>query len=378
MEVYLDNAATTKIDSRVVEKMKGFLTKKYYNPSSLYKNAKVIRNEVEQSREIIAQYLNVSNDEIIFTSGGTEADNLAIKGVAWEHKSKGKHLITSSIEHHAVLSTFKWLEEQGFTVTYLPVDKNGLVSLENLEKAIRDDTILISIMFVNNVIGTIQPIERISKITQKNRILFHVDAVQALGIEDLDIKKLGVDLLAISAHKIYGPKGTGALFCKKGVEITPLIHGGQQEHFLRGGTEAVANIVGFGKAISILEEDKNAYIKHLADLKQILMKKISRIPDVILNGDINLNSPKILSICIKNINIEALIIYLGLEGIQVSMGSACTSSKIEPSHVLKAIKVHEDYINGCIRISLSKYNSIYEINYFCEKLNKIINMLRKI
>lgn len=376
MNAYFDNAATTQIDDRVFESMKPYLTKEFYNPSSLYHNARKVRDEIENARRLTARVINGKGDEIIFTSGGTEADNLAVKGTAWSNAGRGRHLITSEIEHHAVLDSFKWMETQGFSVTYLPVNSLSIIEPRTLAEAIRPDTILVSIMWVNNETGSIQPIDELVRIAHKNGAIFHTDAVQAIGTEYIDVHKLGIDLLSLSGHKIYGPKGVGALYCREGIELTPVNHGGQQERHVRGGTESSAGIIGLGKAMELLYHEREERRQHLLELKKRFLENIKNIDGVRINGYSENSAPGILNIGIAGIDAEPLLILLDQAGIQASMGSACTSRSIEPSYVLKAMKVPEEYIRGSLRLSMGEYNTSDEIDYASEKLIEIIERLR--
>lgn len=378
MKVYADHASTTPVDNRVFDSMKPYFHEKFYNASSLYPDGKKVSREIALARNNVASLLNCQDEEIIFTSGGTEADNLAIKGTAWALREKGKHLITTQIEHHAVLSSFEWLETQGFEVTYLPVDNKFKISLDDFKKAIRKDTVMASVMYANNEVGSFQPIKEISYLTKEKGIIFHIDAVQAIGTEKIDTKELDVDLITISSHKIYGPKGAGALYVRKGTPLTPLLHGGQQENHIRGGTEAVSNIIGFGKAVELLKDEGENRKKHLQYLRAILIDQLGQIDDWILNGDTNYSVPGTLNISIKGVDGQSLLFMLSQMGIMVSMGSACNSKIIEPSHVIKAGKVPEEYSRGTIRISLGKDNTIEEVKYIADNLCKLVYSLRRI
>ncbi len=379
--IYLDNNATTKVAPEVLNEMLPFLKEEYANPSSIYSFAQGIKKNIEEAREKVAKLLNADSSDIIFTSGGTESDNLAIKGIAYANKDKGKHIITSSIEHHAVLNTCKYLLKQGFDVTFLPVDKYGIIDLEELKKAIRKDTILVSIMFANNEIGTIEPVAEIGKITKEKGVYFHTDAVQAAGKIKIDVKELNIDLLSISAHKFHGPKGIGVLFVKKGVKFDNLLHGGHQEKGKRAGTENVAGIAGFGKAcelaIDYLNDQKQQQkVKKLRDkLEKGILEKI---PEVIINGHPEKRIDNTLNICIKYIEGESILINLDLEGICASSGSACTSGSLEPSHVLLALGLPHEIAHGSLRFSLSKYTDEKEIDKILDVLPKIVQKLRNL
>ncbi len=376
-EIYLDYNATTPLDPRVFDAMIPFLKEMYHNPSSLYKNSKFTKSAIEESREKIASLIGASPKEIVFTGGGSESDNHAIKGTAFSLMEKGKHIITSSIEHHAVLNTCKFLEKIGFEVTYLPVNKHGIVDPESVRDAIRDDTILISIMYANNEIGTIEPINKIAEIAQENGILFHTDAVQAAGKIPIDVKDIGVDMLSLSAHKFYGPKGVGALYIRKKLRIDSLIHGGMQERGKRAGTENISGIVGAGKAAEIainehaVEKEK---IKPLRDRLERELKK--RIPDILINGHPEKRLYNTLNIAVKYVEGEGILTFLDFEGISVSSGSACASGSLDPSHVLLAIGVPVEHAHGSLRFSLGKYNTEDDVNKLIEVLPGIVEKLR--
>ncbi len=387
--IYVDNNATTRMDDRVFEAMKPYFCENYYNPSSIYLPSQNVRKEIDTARENLAKLLRAQPEEIIFTSGGTESDNIAIKGTAFLLKEKGNHIITSAIEHHAVLNTCKYLEKQGFKVTYLPVDMYGIVNLEALRQSITDETILVTIMFANNEIGTIEPIEEIGKILKeinaqrqergKQPILFHTDAVQIIGKIKIDVQELGVDLLSLSGHKFYGPKGIGALFVKKGVKFHPLTHGGHHEFNKRAGTENVPGIIGLGKAAEIaLNEmvDEEILIKQLRDKLENSLKK--EIPEIIINGHPERRLYNTTNICIKHVEGESILIHLDLNGICASSGSACTSGSLEPSHVLLAIGLKHEIAHGSLRFSLGKYNTEAEIDKIIDILPPIVEKLRKI
>jgi cysteine desulfurase len=370
--IYLDHAATTPIKKEVLEEMIPYLTNQYGNPSSLYSFARKSKKAVEKAREQIASAINAKKSEIYFTSGGTESDNWAVKGTAYYYKNKGKHIITSSIEHHAVLNACKGLEKEGFEVTYLPVDKYGKVSIEDLKNAIRKDTILISIMMANNEIGTIQPTSEISKIAEENNIIFHTDAVQAVGSIPIDVEKFEVDLLSISSHKFYGPKGAGALYIKKGIGTQTLLDGGAQEKGRRAGTENVASIVGMGKAIEIAAQNIDEYNKKLGWLRD---ETILRIKKTIHNTSLNGHAVDRLS---GNVNItfpgmeaESMIRKLDKKGIAVSSGSACASGLLEPSHVLKAMGLSHEMAQCSLRFTFGEENTIDDVEYLVKALEEI-------
>ncbi len=377
--IYLDNNATTKMDDRVFDAMLPYLKEQYANPSSIYKFAQNVKKDVEEAREKVARLINAEPEEIIFTSGGTESNNTAIKGIAFALREKGRHIITSKIEHHAVLNPCKWLEKMGYEVTYLPVDKYGVVDIDELKKAIRKDTILITIMFANNEIGTIEPIEEISKIAHEHGIYFHTDAVQAVGKIPVDVKKMGIDLLSLSGHKFHGPKGVGALYVKKGVKFHPLLHGGHHERNRRAGTENVAGIIGLGKAAEIAMKEMQEEAKKVKKLRDKLERGIlEKIPEVIVNGHPENRLYNTLNLCFKYIEGESILMELDFEGICASSGSACTSGSLEPSHVLLAIGLPHELAHGSIRFSLSKFNTEDEIDKVLEVLPEIVERLRQL
>ena len=381
-EIYVDNAATTSTSEEVVESMLPYFNKNYGNPSSLYSLAQVSRDAVDNSREIISKILNCKPSEIVFNSGGTESDNLAIIGVAKALESTGKHLITSKIEHHAVMHAMEELESYGFDVNYLNVDKDGFVDLDQLEKSITNETTLISIMYANNETGSIQEIKNISNIINKkseefNRdIYFHTDAVQAAGKLSLDVEELGVDLMTISGHKFYGPKGTGLLYIKKGVPISPIIVGGGQERQRRSGTENVPGIVGLAKALDIAENNKNKFNKHCNELTSYLRKRLSNIKHehLVVTSEKNTLS-NILNVCFKNFEGEPILIGLDMAGICASSGSACSSASLEPSHVLIAQGIDPKLAVSSIRFSFSNDNTMDDIIYIADNLERVLSEL---
>lgn len=375
--IYMDNAATTPVKKEVLDEMLPYFNVKYGNPSSIYTLGSKSKNAISISREKVAKAINADPREIFFTAGGSEADNWAIKGVAYANKDKGNHIITSKIEHHAVLHTCEYLEKEGFRVTYLDVDQYGIVDLEQLKKSITDDTILISIMFANNEIGTIQPIKEIGKIAKEKGIYFHTDAVQAIGHIKIDVNELNIDLLSMSAHKFYGPKGIGALYVRKGVKIDPLITGGGQERNRRAGTENVPGIVGMGKAIELAYENlegKNAKLIKLRD--RMINKILEKIDYVRLNGHPTNRLPGNVNVCFEFIEGESILLSLDMEGIAASSGSACTSGSLEPSHVLLAIGLSHEIAHGSVRLTLGDFNTEEEVDYVVEKLAEIVSRLR--
>lgn len=376
--IYLDNNATTKTDEEVVKAMLPYLLENYGNPSSIYKIGRDTRKAVEEAREKVAKALNCEVNEIYFTSGGSESDNTAIKGIAHSYKNKGNHIITSKIEHPAVLETCKELEKEGFEVSYIGVDENGIINLKELEASIKPSTILISVMFANNEIGTIQPIKEIGKIAKENNIYFHTDAVQAVGNLKIDVKELNLDSLSLSAHKFYGPKGVGALYVKKGVKFNKFISGGHQEKNKRAGTENVAGIVGLGKAIELAYQDLDKHNEKIKELRNYYVEEITkRIPYIKINGDIKKRLPGNSNISFRFIEGEGLLLNLDLKGICASSGSACTSGSLDPSHVLLAIGLPHEIAHGSLRISIGKYNTKEEIDYVIECLVEIVGRLRE-
>ncbi|MFC1563051.1 cysteine desulfurase NifS [candidate division KSB1 bacterium] len=377
--IYLDHSATTYISDEVYEEMIKYLKTSFGNPSSFHSFGREARKCIEESREKIADVISAEINEIYFTGGGTEADNTAIKGVAFANQSKGNHIITSKIEHHAVLNTCQYLEKKGFKITYLPVDKYGIIDPDALTNAITDNTILISIMNANNEVGTIQPIEEIGKIAKENGIYFHTDAIQSFGKILIDINKMNIDLLSSSAHKIYGPKGVGALFIRKGVKIEPLLHGGHHENNKRAGTENVPGIIGFGKAAEIAKKDiENNVYENIRKLRDYLQKGITdKIDEAYINGHPEQRLPVILNVSFKFIEGESIILKLDGKGIAVSSASACTSGDLNPSHVLIAMGVDAALSQGSIRFSLGKKNTKEEMDTVLSVLPEIIKNLRE-
>ena len=376
--IYFDNAATTKLDDEVLKEMLPYLKDNYGNPSSIYKLGREARKAIEDSREKIAKVLNCKANEIYFTAGGSESDNTAIKGIAKANKKRGNHIITSKIEHPAVLETCKQLEKEGFEITYISVDEKGIVDLEELKKSIKPTTILITIMFANNEIGTIQPIEEIGKIAKGNNIYFHTDSVQAVGSIKIDVQKLNIDSLSLSGHKFYGPKGVGALYVKTGVPFEKFISGGHQERNKRAGTENVAGIVGIGKAIELAYENLDEYNKKIKELRDYYVKQVEeKIPYIKINGDMEKRLPGNSNISFRFIEGEGLLLNLDLKGICASSGSACTSGSLDPSHVLLAIGLPHEIAHGSLRVSIGKYNTKEEIDYLIENLMEIVTRLRE-
>jgi cysteine desulfurase len=375
--IYLDHSATTPVKPEVVNAMLPYFTEIFGNPSSIHGFGQDARNSVSTNREVIAKFINASADELYFTGGGSESDNWAIRGVAHAYKAKGNHIITSTIEHHAVLHTCEALEKEGFEVTYLPVDSDGKIDLAALEAAIKETTTLITIMAINNEIGTIQPIAEIGALAKSKNVLFHTDAVQALGNMTLDVKSMNIDLMSMSSHKIYGPKGVGALYIKKGVRIKNLIEGGAQERKRRAGTENVPGIVGFAKAVEISSETFEAHVNHLTILRDRLMKGIlEQVPYVKLNGHPTDRHPGNVNVCFEFIEGESLLLSLDLVGIAGSSGSACTSGSLDPSHVLMAIGLPHEIAHGSLRLTIGDSTTEEEVDYTIEKLIEIVARLR--
>ncbi|PIT90545.1 MAG: cysteine desulfurase NifS [Candidatus Komeilibacteria bacterium CG10_big_fil_rev_8_21_14_0_10_41_13] len=377
--IYLDHAATTPVDSEVVKAMQPYFSKKYGNPSSIYSLGRESKQALEVAREKAVKILNCQPEEIIFTGSGTESDNQAIIGAALANQARGRHIITSLIEHHAVLHACEFLESQGFEVTYLPVSKEGLVDLTELKNAIRPETILVSLIWANNEIGTVQPISEIAKIIKEknSETFFHTDACQAAGFFDLDVQELGVDLLTLNGSKIYGPKGTGLLYVKKGLPIASIIHGGAQEGSKRAGTENVPGIIGLVKALELVQADREQENKRLIGLRDKLIEGLLNIPKVILNGHPTKRLPNNVNVTIADVEGEAMLLHLDQQGICVSTGSACTSGSLEPSHVILALGQSFDLAHGSLRFSLGKANTQEDIDYVLEVFPEIIEKLRR-
>lgn len=377
-DIYFDNAATTKLDEEVLEEMMPYLKESYGNASSIYRLGRESRKAVESAREKIANILNCKPTEIYFTAGGSESDNTIVKGIAHSYKKKGNHIITSKIEHPAILETCKQLEKEGFEISYVSVNENGIINLEELKSMIKPTTILITIMFANNEIGTIQPIEEIGKIAKENNIYFHTDAVQAVGNIRIDVQKMNIEALSISSHKFYGPKGIGALYVKSGINFEKYISGGHQERNKRAGTENVAGIVGMGKAIELAYSKLEEHNKKIKELRDYYVEQIKeKIPYIKINGDMEKRLPGNSNISFRFIEGESLLLNLDLKGICASSGSACTSGSLDPSHVLLAIGLPHEIAHGSLRISIGKYNTKEEVDYLIESLVEIVNRLRE-
>lgn len=371
---YFDNAATTQVNQDVIKEMLPYFSIEYGNPSSLYSIGRRAKRALEEARRKIANIINCKPNEIYFTSCGTESDNLAIKGIAYANKEKGKHIITSKIEHPAVLNTCKELEEQGYKVTYLDVDQNGIVNVEQLKASIKTDTILITIMFANNEIGTIQPIEEIGKIAKENNIIFHTDAVQAMGNLKIDVKKLNINALSMSAHKFYAPKGIGALYIGEDVNFKQIQNGGHQEKNKRAGTENLAEIVGMSKALELIYKNFENHNNKIKELRDYYIEKIqNNIVDSKLNGDRINRLPGNANMSFKNINAEELLFELDDKGICASAGSACSSGSTSPSHVLTAIGLPPEWANGTLRVTIGMNNTKEEVDYLINALVEIVN-----
>lgn len=376
--IYMDHSATTPTRRDVLDAMIPYYTEHYGNPSSIYSIARESKKAIDTARAQVAKALNAEPDEIYFTSGGSESDNWAIKGIAFANRKKGNHIITSKIEHHAVLHTFEYLEKEGFTVTYLPVDKYGLVDPAELEKAITDKTILVSIMYANNEIGTIEPIPELAAVAKKHKVYFHTDAVQAIGNIPIDVKAQDIDLLSLSAHKFYGPKGSGALYIRKGVKIDNLIHGGGQERRRRAGTENIAGIVGLGKAIEMATADIEGHNRKIRAMKDRLQAGIlEKIPNAYLNGHPEKRLPGNINISFEFIEGESMLLWLDDEGICASTGSACTSGSLEPSHVLLATGLPVEISHGSLRLTLGDSNTQEDVDFVLGALPKIVLRLRE-
>ncbi|MDZ7260866.1 MAG: cysteine desulfurase NifS [candidate division KSB1 bacterium] len=376
--IYFDHSATTPVDPRVLEEMLPYFCEKFGNASSIHAFGREGKVALEEARERVARLINASASEIYFTSGGTESDNLALKGLAFAEENR-KHLITSKVEHHAVLNTCHYLEKQGFKVTYLPVDQYGMVDPEEVQKAITDQTFLISIMHVNNEVGTINPIRQIGEIARERGVYFHTDAVQSYGKLPIDVKKMNIDLLSLSGHKIYGPKGVGALFIRKGIRIEKLNHGGHHERNKRAGTENIPGIVGLGKAAEICQQEMEREAEHLTHLRNAFYQKVSQaVPRVYLNGHPVNRLPGNLNLSFEGVEGESLLLSLDLKGIAASSGSACTSGSLEPSHVLSAMGIKPELAQASVRFTLGRSNTMEDVDYTVKVLPEIVERLRNI
>ena len=375
--IYLDNAATTQVKPAVVEAMLPYYTLTYGNPSSVHALGRKARQALDKARGQVAAALGATPQEIYFTGCGTESDNWAIKGAALRHRKKGNHIITSSIEHHAVLHTCQWLERNGFDVTYLPVDADGLVDPKDLEAAITPQPTLVSIMVANNEVGTIEPIQALAKIAHDHGALFHTDAVQAVGSVPVDVRELDVDLLSLSAHKFYGPKGVGALYVRKGIQIQPFLHGGAQERAQRAGTENLAAIAGMAEALTLATADLEAHGRRLSGMRdRMIAGLMEQIPDLKLNGHPTQRLPGNVNVSVRYVEGESLLLALDLEGIAASSGSACTSGSLDPSHVLLAMGLTHEIAHGSLRLSLGDFNTDADVDRVLDVLPKIVSRLR--
>ena len=375
--IYLDNAATTRVHPEVLEAMLPFFTEEYGNPAAFYSFSNPARKAVTEAREGVAQLIGAKPEEIYFTAGGTESDNWALKATAEAYQNKGKHIITTAIEHHAVLHTCQWLEKKGFEVTYVGVDEFGVIRLDELEAAIRPDTILISVMAANNEIGTIQPLKEIGAIARKHGVLFHTDAVQAFAHIPLDVEEMNIDMLSASGHKFHGPKGIGLMYIRKGVKILSFNHGGAQERRRRAGTHNVPGIVGIGKAVELASNNMEEDTRNIIELREHLIKRVlTEIPYSRLNGHTEKRLPNNANFCFRFIEGEGMLILLDQAGICGSSGSACTSGSLDPSHVLLAIGLPHEIAHGSLRLTLSGSTTKEEIDYTVDKLKEIIERLR--
>ncbi len=375
-EIYMDHAATTPVRPEAMEAMLPYLSSQFGNPSSVYGWGRRAHQALDEARDTVAKLLGANANEIIFTSGGSEGANLAIKGVAWAYQTKGKHIITSAIEHHAVLDAVLWLKKHGFEVTMLPVDEEGFVSPTQVEAALRPNTILVSIMHANNEVGTIQPIGEIGAIVREHGAFFHTDAVQTAGVLDIDVEALNVDLLSLSAHKLYGPKGVGALYVRKGVRLDSLIHGGAQERRRRAGTENVAGIVGLAKALELARMERHDENERLAGLRDRLIQGLQTIPATKVNGSLAKRLPGNVNVCFEYIEGESMLLNLDLRGIAASSGSACTSGSLDPSHVLLALGLTHEIAHGSLRLTLGRDNTEEDIDVVLQEVPAIVERLR--
>ncbi|MBV4420116.1 cysteine desulfurase NifS [Clostridium tyrobutyricum] len=376
-QIYMDYSATTFVKPEVLKEMIPYFTEYFGNPSSIYNIARKNKAVISKARQKVADVINARKDEIFFTNGGSESDNWALKGAAFANRNKGRHIIITNIEHHAILNTAKYLEKQGFDVTYLNVDKDGFVNIDELKHAIREDTIIVSIMFANNEIGTIEPIQQIGKFLKEKNILFHTDAVQAITHVPIDVKEMNIDLLSMSSHKFYGPKGMGALYIKKGTKIDNLIHGGSQERDKRAGTENVPGIVGMSYAIELAARDMKIESERLMELRDKLIDGLLKIPESKLNGPRTNRLPGNVNVSFKGVDGEILLVVLDDIGIYASSGSACSAGSIEPSHVLTSIGLERDMANSALRLTLGAETTEDEVDFVIDKITESVKSLRE-
>ena len=375
--VYLDHAATTPVHPAVIETMNRYMSEYWGNPSSIHSFGREARAGLDEARAQVAALIGADPEEIVFTGGGTEADNLAIKGTAWALRDKGTHIITTQVEHHAVLHTVEWLEKQGFQATYLPVDPYGMVDPDEVEAAIRPETILVSVMMANNEVGTIQPVTEIARLCRERGVRFHTDAVQAVGQLPVAVRELGVDMLSLSGHKIYGPKGVGALYVRRGVKLTPVLHGGAHERNRRAGTEGVPGIVGLGKAAALAREHLEERAAHYTQVRDLLWQKIQEhVPEVKLNGHPAHRLPNNLNVSVLYVEGESMLLNLDMKGIAASSGSACTSGTLDPSHVLLAMGIPHEVAHGSLRLTVGTATTDEDALYVAESLGEIVSRLR--
>ena len=375
--IYADYAATTPVDPRVLETMLPYLQNEFYNPSSLYPASRGVRAAVENARAQIAALIDCDADELIFTSGGTESDNLAVKGTALHPDNHKRHIITTAIEHHAVTESCEWLEEQGFRVTYLGVDRFGRVSAGELREAMCPDTFLVSVMWVNNELGTVQDIPALSRIAHEGGALFHTDIVQALGTQRIAVRESDIDLMSLSSHKIYGPKGTGALYVRRGTALHPMQSGGQQELFLRGGTENVPGIIGFGKAAELIQNEREECVRTLRKYKEKIIKAAESWDGVLIDSPTDCTADSILHLAFRDIEAEGMTFWLAQRGVAVSMGSACNTMSVEPSHVVKAIGLAPEYERGCLRLSFGRGVTEEQVDELIEAVHGVMVQMRE-
>lgn len=375
---YFDNSATTRVKEEVFNEMIPYLSIEYGNPSSIYSIGRSAKRAINESRRRVASLINCNPEEIYFTSCGSESDNTALKGIAYANQQKGKHIITSKIEHPAILNSCKNLENKGFSISYIDVDESGIINLEKLENEITPQTILISVMYANNEIGTIQPIKEIAQIAHSHGIIFHTDAVQAVGNIPIDVKKMDIDMLSLSGHKLYAPKGIGALYVKKGIEFERFMDGGHQEKNKRSGTENVAEIVALGKACQIAEKNLEKYQEKLINMREYCLKKIKKnIPNVHINGTMDKRLPGNINVSFENLDSGELLLRLDEVGICASGGSACSSKEANPSHVLTAIGLPSELSKGALRLTFGDYNTMDDVDYLIENLTRIVKEMKK-